>query len=79
MGSNEVNLALEGEIERYLKTGDYDVYYRAWPEGGMLLRAQKVSAAIASPETSQQRRFVCEEEGGLSIGRCCWRTGPQSA
>lgn len=46
MDSNEVNPALESEIERYLKTGDHDEYYRAWPEGGMLLRAQKVSAVL---------------------------------
>jgi len=26
------NPALESEIERYLKTGDHDQYYRAWPE-----------------------------------------------
>jgi len=46
MDSNKVNPALESEIERYLKTGDHDQYYRAWPDGGMLLRAQKVSAAL---------------------------------
>jgi hypothetical protein len=40
------NPALETEIARYLKTGDYDPYYRAWPEGGMLVRAQKVDAAL---------------------------------
>jgi hypothetical protein len=46
MDSNETNPALECEIERYLKTGDHDQYYRAWPAGGMLLRARKVSAAL---------------------------------
>jgi hypothetical protein len=39
------NPALDIEIARYLKTGDYDPYYRAWPEGGMLVRAQKIDAA----------------------------------
>ena len=46
MDFNGENPALESEIERYLKTGDHDQYYRAWPEGGMLLRAQKVDAAL---------------------------------
>jgi hypothetical protein len=46
MDSNEMNPALECEIERYLKKGDHDQYYRAWPAGSMLLRARKVSAAL---------------------------------
>ncbi|MEJ2246321.1 MAG: hypothetical protein P8Y80_09645, partial [Acidobacteriota bacterium] len=33
-------------IERYLQTGDYDLYYRAWPEGGILHRAQMMEAVL---------------------------------
>jgi hypothetical protein len=40
------NTALEREIAHYLQTGDYDPYYRAWPEGGMLVRAQKMEAVL---------------------------------
>ncbi len=46
MSTNEKNPALESEIERYLKTGDHGQYYRAWPEGGMLHRAQKMDAVL---------------------------------
>jgi hypothetical protein len=46
MAVNGKNPAVESEIERYLKTGDHDQYYRAWPEGGMLYRAQKMDAAL---------------------------------
>ncbi len=46
MDSNEMNPALKCEIKRYLKTGDHDQYYRAWPAGSMLLSARKVSAAL---------------------------------
>jgi hypothetical protein len=33
MAVNGMNPAVESEIEKYLKTGDHDQYYRAWPEG----------------------------------------------
>jgi hypothetical protein len=46
MDGHGENPALESEIERYLKTGHHDQYYRAWPEGGMLHRAQKMDAAL---------------------------------
>lgn len=39
MSNEEYDPALKPEIERYLQKGDYDLYYRAWPEGGMLHRA----------------------------------------
>jgi len=40
------NPAVKREISHYVQTGDYDHAYRAWPEGGVLVRAQKMDAAL---------------------------------
>jgi hypothetical protein len=40
------NPALQKEIAHYLKTGHHDPYHHAWPEGGMLVRAQKMDAVF---------------------------------
>jgi hypothetical protein len=40
------NPAVKREISHYVQTGDYDHAYRAWPEGGVLVRAQKMNAAL---------------------------------
>jgi hypothetical protein len=43
---NFENPALEREIAHYLKTGHHDPYYSVWPEGGMLVCAQKMDAVL---------------------------------
>jgi hypothetical protein len=46
MSNEEYSPALKLEIERYLQTGGHDLYYRAWPEGGILHRAQMMDAVL---------------------------------
>jgi hypothetical protein len=51
MRNEEYNPALKQEIERYLQTGDHDLYYRALPEGGMLHRAQRHCQVSYHPQS----------------------------
>jgi hypothetical protein len=42
--------AVESEIERYLKTGDHDQNYRAWPKGLPLFASLYLGEATAETE-----------------------------
>jgi hypothetical protein len=67
MNNEEYSPALKQEIERYLQTGDYDVYYRAWPEGGMLHRAQMTDAVLRKALITRAQHCAREASKPLTI------------
>ena len=67
MSNEEYGPALKQEIERYLQTGDYDVYFRAWPEGGMLHRAQMTDAVLRKALITRVQHCAREASKPLTI------------
>ena len=67
MGNEEYSPALKKEIERYLQTGDYDLYYQAWPEGGILHRAQMMEAVLRKELIARTRHCAREASKPLTI------------
>ena len=67
MNNGEYSPALKKEIERYLQTGDYDLYYRAWPEGGILHRAQMMEAVLRKELIARTRHCAREASKPLTI------------
>jgi hypothetical protein len=67
MSNSEYSPALKQEIERYLQTGDYDLYYRAWPEGGILHRAQMMAAVLRKELIARTQHCAREASKTLTI------------
>jgi hypothetical protein len=67
MSNSEYSPALKQEIERYLQTGDYDLYYRAWPEGGILHRAQMMEAVLRKELIARTQHCAREASNPLTI------------
>ena len=59
-----------GLTDQLLKTGDHDQYYRAWPEGGMLHRAQKMDAALREALIARVQHCARDASAPLSAPVC---------
>jgi hypothetical protein len=67
MSHEEYSPSLKQEIERYLQTGDHDLYYRAWPEGGMLHRAQMMDSVLRKALIARVQHCARESSKPLTI------------
>jgi hypothetical protein len=67
MSNEEYSPAFKQEIERYLQSGDHDLYYRAWPEAGMLHRAQMTDAVLRKALIAKVQHCAQDAAMPLSI------------